>query len=149
MQINGMRVKDARKPLRLVVTKNNIRTGNNKNPSSCVAAKALCELPEVEEARVHVSRTYIKMKGADHWLRFNTGRPLRTEMVAFDRGGAFEPGDYQIGPVNSRELEYRGRSVNPNKKGGAREKGSKDRTPKFKRAKRHELSNVRARGANR
>lgn len=146
MRIDGLKVVDAKKPMTLTITKKDVQVGNTKDPAACAAAQCLKRMPEVEQARVHIGRTYLKMNGA--WYRFKTSEALRTEIVAFDRGGTFEPGAYSIVPLSPAEREKRGKRAGSNKP-GARDKGSKDRTPKKPRKKYHTVTGVRAHGANR
>lgn len=95
MKIQGVEVKDANKKLVLTITKDDVRAGAKKNSDSCAAANALCR-EHCEAAKVHLSRAYIKRGGK--WIRFEVGRSLRSEVLAFDRGGEFEPGEYVLNP---------------------------------------------------
>ena len=97
MKINGVQVKDADDRLMLTITKDDVRTGAKKNADSCAAASALCRQHQCEAARVHFSRAYIKKGGK--WIRFGVPRALRDEIIAFDRGGEFAPGEYILAPV--------------------------------------------------
>lgn len=97
MKINGVKVKDASEPLTFTVMKADVTRGAAKKSSSCAAARALCREGHCEEARVHVSRAYIKKEGG--WLRFGVAPTMRNEIIAFDRGGEFAPGTYTLAPV--------------------------------------------------
>jgi hypothetical protein len=94
MKIKGMPVKDAKKSLVLTITTADVRTGKGKEPRTCAAARALCRQEHVPEAIVHLSRVYVR-KG-DQWLRYGTPQSMRSEIVAFDRGGTFETGTYTL-----------------------------------------------------
>ena len=96
MKIAGTPVKDATEKVVLHITKEDVRAGAKKNADSCAAAKALCREHQCEAAKVHMSRAYIKKGGK--WLRFEVGPALRNEVLAFDRGGTFEPGEYILNP---------------------------------------------------
>lgn len=53
MEINGKRVVDATKPISIHITKRDTTDGDNKNPSSCAAARAVKrDVPECVSARV-------------------------------------------------------------------------------------------------
>jgi hypothetical protein len=87
-------------------------------------------------ARVHVARTYLKI--GNKWLRCITPESLRSEIVAFDRGGKFEPGEFELKAIPDSMRLGVAHSV--------REPGH-DRPGKTKRV--HRTINVRAHGANR
>ena len=97
MKIAGVDVEDANEKLVLKITKQDVRKGELKSSSACAAANALCRQHHADEARVHFSRAYIR-KGKK-WLRFGVPAALRNEIIAFDRGGKFEPGEYILAPV--------------------------------------------------
>lgn len=97
MKIDGMPVFDATEPVHLIIDDSDIKRGNSNNPSGCAAAlAAVRQIGGVREARVHLGRVYLKIK--EGWLRFETPRSLRTEIVAFDRGGRFVPGAHDLLP---------------------------------------------------
>jgi hypothetical protein len=97
MKIQGTDVEDADEGLDIVITKNDVRLGSLKNSKSCAAARALCRQEHCEAAFVHFSRAYIKKDGK--WKRYAVPPALRNEILAFDRGGTFEPGEYRLYPV--------------------------------------------------
>jgi len=132
--IAGLPVEDADTPLSISITKNDILHGNTKDPGACAAARCICRMPYVEEARVHVARTYVKMNG--RWLRYATPQSLRQEIVSFDRGGTFQPGEYELSPVPEWFREKRGEahSLDTNENRGKTGK---------KRHKPHKLTGVR------
>jgi hypothetical protein len=99
MKINDTEVEDANDRLQVVITKSDVRLGSAKNAKACAAAVALCRQTGCEAARVHLSRVYIKKDGK--WTRFATPPGLRNEIIAFDRGGKFEPGEYTLTPVQN------------------------------------------------
>lgn len=98
MKIEGLPVRDLTKPLKLVISEDDCRRGNRKDQSSCAAALAACKLPKVTEARIHIGRIFLNVANK-YWLRGKTPGALRTEIVSFDRGGKFEPGEYTIRPL--------------------------------------------------
>ena len=49
------------------------------------------------KALVHASRIYLQ-KG-QKWVRYFTPDALHHETIAFDRGGSFEPGKYELHPM--------------------------------------------------
>ena len=97
MKIQGIDVVDADKEIEVTITPNDVRFGKKKEAHSCAAARALCREHDAEMAIVHFSRAYVKKN--DKWYRYSVPPMLRTEVVAFDRGGDFAPGDYTLKPV--------------------------------------------------
>lgn len=142
MAINGLPVKDATKKLVLHITPKDIERGNTKNAGMCAAALACKRQLDVEDARVHIGNIYIKQK--DHWLRYQTPRSLRAEIIAFDRGGKFMPGDYTVSPHSPNErLEARRKKASRWQGSGPKDK------PKKPSKKRHQVLGIRHTGANR
>ncbi len=139
MKINGKRVVDATKPVRLHVLPDDVKRGDNKNPSSCAAARAAIREGVCTKARVHLGRTYLEQ--GDKWVRYMTGRPLRTEIISFDRGAQFQPGEFTL---------YK---MTPTKKATGKAQGSlTNKTTKKKRKVArvyHNITGVRAKGAAR
>jgi hypothetical protein len=97
MKIGGLVVKDADEKVVVHITKDDVRKGSLKKSNSCAAAQALCREGHCDEARVHFSRAYLR-KGKK-WTRYVVNKALRSEVLAFDRGGVFEPGEYILAPV--------------------------------------------------
>jgi len=139
MKINGLPVKDVTRKYVLHITDGDCRNGKNKNPAKCAAALACERELECDEARVHLSRTYIR-KGKE-WFRLYTPHSLRAEIIAFDRGGSFSPGDYILCPMTSADRATGKKQRNPDKKAPTGRK-------KFART-RHVVLGVRQYGANR
>ena len=94
MKINGLPVFDAKETIVLRINKTDVKDGRVKDPHKCAAALACMRQLHVTDARVHVGRTYVRRKG--HWDRYLTSPALRSEIVSFDRGGRFEPGEYTL-----------------------------------------------------
>lgn len=136
MDIAGKKVINAVKPVVLEVTGADIKTGTNKNPSQCAAAQACLRQLKVVSARVHVGRTYIEL--SNHWVRYLTPPSLKSEIVAFDRGGTFEPSTHVLG------------AIPPAKATGKKQSHSKHAsTPKKKRKRAYHITTgIRERGAN-
>ena len=109
MKIDGIEVRDADAPLLLHIRTPDCKTGK-KDPQNCAAAKAAMREPGVILARIYRTRSYL-LKGrgkARYWERFLTPDSLRGEIIAFDRGGEFDPGDYELPrPPKSMKLGVR------------------------------------------
>lgn len=147
MEINGKKVVDATRSAKIHINARDVIEGDNKNPSSCAAARAAKrDIDDCLSARVHIGRVYIEQKSK--WVRYFTPKALRTEIVAFDRGGSFMPGDYVLNvpsPSNDRRQGRPSGSNNPERSNKSR----KIRKIHVAKIKRHEVSGVRPKGANR
>lgn len=138
MKINGLPVVDAKGPVTIKITNTDVKNGNNKDPASCAAARALCRKQGIAEARVHIGRTYVRI--GRKWIRYYTTPALRSEIVSFDRGGSFEPGIYKLRPLAPSDR------ASGKRQGSAKAVPSKN--PK-KRQAYHWVRGVRQWGANR
>ncbi len=132
MEIAGKKVVNATKPLLLNITKSDCTNGNVKDPGACAAALALRRQLHVKKARVHLGRVYVEQD--DKWVRYNTPQSLKHEIISFDRGGSFEPGEDKL---------Y---AMQPSKQTGKRQsKSTKRKAPRVKiaRISRHVTTGVR------
>jgi len=146
MEINGKKVVDATRKARIHITKQDVTTGNTKNPSGCAAALAAKrDIPECVSARVHIGRVYIETP--KRWIRFQTPEALRTEIIAFDKGGSFQPGEYYLDAVSPSNRRT-GSETNRNKKKPNRLKAPR-KAIRVAMVKRHNVTGIRPRGANR
>lgn len=121
MQIEGYSVKDARRNATFQILPRDIASARSKKPDKCAAALACCRELKADEVRVYVSRIYVR-KGKQ-WTRYTTPDSLSREIVALDRGGRFEPGEYLLSrPPKSMQLgvETRTGRTNPKKNGKRR-----------------------------
>lgn len=142
MKINGKKVIDAKKGLMIEITKADCKA-KTKDPSSCAAAKALLrEYTELLSVRVHRGRTYLEYE--DKWVRYSTSRSLSFELAVFDREKGFEPGLYSIAaPSPAARLGAEKARLESLPDDRVRHDNNKTRL------KRHEITNIRPRGANR
>lgn len=94
MKIDGLRVVDAKKPVVIVVNTRDTAKGSLKDPYRCPAALSCMRELEANDARIHAGVSYVRYNGK--WTRYATSRALRQEIVSFDRGGKFMPGEYVL-----------------------------------------------------
>lgn len=94
-KIDGIPVQYAKRPIKIKVTAADIAKADRGEPESCAVARACRRELHCTEARVHATRTYIR-KSPNMWTAYATPARLRTELVAFDRGGRFEPGEFEL-----------------------------------------------------
>ena len=138
MKINGTPVKDANEKLVVTITKNDVRRGTMKEAKACAAANALCRQTGAKEARVHFSRAYLKQGKV--WRRYAVPMALRNEIIAFDRGGAFEPGEYTLIPMQpTMRLDAPVKRKTGQKDGSRPQRGNRPKRPY------HVVSGVRKR----
>lgn len=95
--LEGKPVFNSSRPMEIYITKEDVSFAKSKEPDACAAAVACMRNPGVQQAKVHLSVTFLKIRGK--WLRYRTPIALRDEIVAFDRGGKFYPGDFKLLPV--------------------------------------------------
>lgn len=137
--IDGLPVMDAKHAITITVTKADVEKADVKQPEGCAAARAINREMHSLEARVHLGRVYVKTN-KDHWTRFMTPKNLRSEIIAFDRGGTFEPGEYTLSaPQPNARLTGRRRGAPHH----SDRLGSTTRKPKMKRRPPTIVKNVR------
>jgi len=122
-------VVNAKKSVTLHITDGDINKARRKKPDRCAAAIACRRQLHVAEARVHLGRTYLRMNGK--WVRYLTSDGLRSELIAYDKGGKFEPGEYML---------YR---IQPSKATGKRQSTSTKRRYKKRSHIYHRVIGVR------
>jgi hypothetical protein len=129
-RIDGLPVYDAKRPISITVTAKDVANAKRKSPGACVAALAAMRGLHAKEVRVHLGRVYVRH--TQSWLRYETKPRLRNEIIAYDRGGTFEPGEYDAPPPS---VGHR-----------AGERGSgRPSTHPSKRRRPHFVANVRVR----
>lgn len=127
MKISGRDVVDATEPIQVTINKRDITLGKKKNAHGCAAAIALCREHHADEAVVHFSRAYVRR--GNTWYRYRVPQMLRSEVVAFDRGGEFQPGDYLLKAIEpAHKLNSRKRR-NSSKGGSTPKTGNRPRGP--------------------
>jgi hypothetical protein len=98
-------VEDADEPIVLHITKRDTSAGKKFAPAECAAALSCRREPGVLAALVYRTRTVLlKKKGRGLvWKRYKTPESVRNELIAFDRGGEFMPGDYIVRPLGKNQ----------------------------------------------
>lgn len=100
---DGVPIIDADEDQLIVVTPNQVRHAVPGDPHRCAVALACSLLPDVVEATIHRSFSYLTYE--DRIVRYETPLALRYEIVAIDRGGHFAAGEYILRrPGKSRRL---------------------------------------------
>lgn len=117
--IDGKPVFDAKKPITLNITPNDIAKADRKESADCAVARACRRELHAKEVRVHLGRVYVRMNEGN-WQRFLTPRSLRSEIIAFDRGGSFEPGKFVLPAPHPAKQASGKRQGSPTRKTGRR-----------------------------
>jgi hypothetical protein len=111
--LEGLPVVDAKAGLLIQIKKCDILGSTKADPNNCAAARAL-RREYGSEARVYLTRTYVKTGKV--WGRFITPASIAREIVAFDRGASFEPGEYVLNPPpKTLRLDYKKKPTGPKK----------------------------------
>ena len=106
LEIDGLPVKDAKKNIRLEVMREDIISARKKDSNCCAVAKACKRLEGVKGVKVHLSRLYLNTDGKCY-TRYIVSGAMRSEIIAFDRGGKFMPGMYSLSaPDKTKALGY-------------------------------------------
>jgi len=92
-------VVDATEPLNIEVTKGDVSTSKRKAHSECAMAVACKRAKHLDGVIIATSTAYL-IKG-DTATRYTVPDSVGREVVAFDRGGSFEPGEYKLIKPNS------------------------------------------------
>lgn len=125
-QIDGRPIIDAAKPVTLEILDRDIAKADRKEPLDCVVARACRRDLGAKEVRVHLTRIYVRFSDGS-WQRFVTPKRMRTDIIAFDRGGSFPPGSFVLVPPplsqkltgkreGSKNDKFNHASKNPNRK---------------------------------
>jgi len=90
-------VVDAKKNVDIEVTNADDRVAAKKSHKTCAMAVACKRKFKLDGVVISVNRAYlVKGKKAE---RFELPPSVSREVVSFDRGGGFEPGEYQLSKV--------------------------------------------------
>ena len=119
LEIDGLPVKDAKKSIRLEIMRDDIVNARKKDSTCCAVAKACKRGLSVKAVKVHLTRLYLNTDGKC-FTRYIVGGAMRSEIIAFDRGGKFQPGIYNLAvPDKTKALGYskKSRSVRKDEKG--------------------------------
>lgn len=116
--IEGKPVVDADEPVTVHITSDDCARGSKKDPERCAVALALKRVTKCDESRVHLGCTYLRF--GSKWLRYATPPSLKAEIISFDRGGGFYPGDFRLHPMPAAlRLKPANQKPGPKRKQGA------------------------------
>lgn len=95
------KVKDAKKGINITVTKDDCFRGTKKAPNKCAMANAFQRKEGYDGAIISKAISYL-IQG-DQAIRYKTPESVAREIVSFDRGQDFDPGDYSLKAPSERE----------------------------------------------
>jgi len=106
LEIDGLPVKDAKKSIRIEIMREDIVNARKKDSTCCAVAKACKRGLNVKAVKVHLTRLYLNTDGKC-FTRYIVSGAMRSEIIAFDRGGKFMPGMYNLAvPDKTKALGY-------------------------------------------
>ena len=98
-------VEDATRSLKIEVTSRDVSTSKRKAHAECAMAVACKRVKELDGVLIATSVAYL-IKG-DKATRYEVPNSVAREVVAFDRGAAFEPGEYHLDkPYETKRLGH-------------------------------------------
>jgi hypothetical protein len=109
----GKRVEDATTNFRFNVLMDDCRRGKADDPQACAGARAIKRSYPAEVLAVHVHRQVTMVELKNKVIRFRTPHGLRDQLLRFDAGKKFDPGNYHIGTVCPSTVKARGRAHSP------------------------------------
>lgn len=125
--LDGLPIREARKPIKLLPTEVDVKKARRKDPTCCVAATAFKRMKNVKRVHVYRSRTYVQFKGDPFWTRYKTPVRLAANTVTYDKAGIFDLEDYVFPPLqptqrgDTRALrKQKGLEKTYNSKGGSK-----------------------------
>lgn len=98
MKIDGIEVIDSKVDRALAITKTHIKKSARKDGWGCAAQCCAVGQVDVKGAMINVAVSYLLQGEGEkqRWHRYWTSKPLRTEIISFDRSGIFTPGEYLL-----------------------------------------------------
>ena len=94
---NVKHVTDANRNAKIEVTKSDETNSKKKSHKTCAMAVACKRKFHLDGVIISVKRAYL-IKG-NRARRFNLPESVSREVTSFDRGGGFEPGEYELAKI--------------------------------------------------
>ncbi len=135
-EIDGLPILNAKKAIMLNITENDVAKADRKEPADCAVARACRREMHAKEVRVHLGRVYVRMNEGN-WTRYLTPKTMRSEIIAFDRGGTFEPAEFMLAPPQPSKQTGKRQGTKP------KVKHARNNPNRTKRAAPHVVTNVR------
>jgi hypothetical protein len=94
-RIDGEPVANSATTLRLTISEDDIKRGKRGQPNACaIAVAAMEKIKGCTAAQIHRRIAYLNINGK--WRRYRIPAGLWAEIIAFDRGGRFFPGEHDL-----------------------------------------------------
>jgi hypothetical protein len=138
--LDGSPIFDSTEPLKIQVNSRDIANADRKDPADCVMARAVRRCIHAHEVRAHLGRVFVRQREKGPWKRYETSTALRSEIIAFDRGGAFEPGEYMLRKIRDSQTSL---ARSRYSEGRNRNRSSRKGRAQKKRMAPHTMKNVR------
>lgn len=106
----GLTKIDAKKPLAIVVTKNDIVNAKQKDSKCCAFARAAKRQFKAKNAYFFLGTAWIEHD--DKLIRYKLPPSVQKEIVAFDRSKSMAEGKYQLTPPSKTSTLKHKRAVN-------------------------------------
>jgi hypothetical protein len=119
-----LQLQDAEKPLKIVVTQNDIVNAKQLNSRSCAFARAAKKMPGVKGAFFFRTKAYLQYD--EKMVRYHLPPSVQFEITSFDRLGVVESGAYNLKPpgINASLIVRRKKTREAAKKARKMEKKS-------------------------
>ena len=90
---------DAKRPLKIHVTKGDGKKGLAKDPAQCALSKA-CRRQHRDVLGTFFFRSTVWLRFKNRLVRYAMPPSMMMEIKLFDRTGIFQPGEYQLSPIH-------------------------------------------------
>jgi predicted DNA-binding transcriptional regulator AlpA len=122
----GIPVIEARVPVRVTVTNQDVVSATKKSSKQCALARASARLPEVKAGYFFRTTAYLEYR--DKMIRYSLPTSVQKEIVSFDRARLFAPGTYQLSPTSTATSQIKAlakNSAEPSKRPASRRRTRK------------------------
>lgn len=89
-------IEDANEPLKITLTKADIKNGVPMDQRACAFAKGICRQEYAANAWVGISQAFVEW--TDVVLRYDVPQSVARELVSFDRSHLAEVGEFHLSP---------------------------------------------------
>ena len=97
-KIGGRNCIDATHTIKIAITQEDTELASRKDHTNCALSRA-CMKQEGTDAIVSLSRVYLKMPDRNVWVRYFLSDSAGKQITAFDQGGYFKSGIYELRPA--------------------------------------------------
>lgn len=131
---NNLKVRDSRRHMVVTVLAKDLKGARRNNPECCAFARACKRQKKVDAVHFFKTSAWIEKDGV--LTRFQLPESMKREIIVFDRGGKFAPGEYQLRAVSKARRLGKG--------SGKTRVGGDDTRKGYKRPHTHTTAMVRS-----